>query len=127
MFLRLTDAARLVIALALLIFAVVAVAQVDPRDRVILQIDSRAAVPLRGSVSALARPEFDQGAVDPAMPIQRMMIFFERTPAQQSAMDTLMQQQQHPTSANYHQWLTPEEVGERFGLSQNDLAKVQSW
>ena len=35
--------------------------------------------------------------------------------------------QQDPASPYYHQWLTPETYGERFGISQNDLAQVTNW
>ncbi len=32
-----------------------------------------------------------------------------------------------PASPNYHQWLTPDEIGERFGLSDNDIAAITGW
>ena len=32
-----------------------------------------------------------------------------------------------PSSPSYHQWLTPEQFGARFGLSSSDLAKVSAW
>jgi len=38
-----------------------------------------------------------------------------------------MAEQQDPTSPNYHKWLTPEEYGSQFGLSQNDVSKITKW
>jgi uncharacterized protein (TIGR03437 family) len=49
------------------------------------------------------------------------------SPNQQAALDRLLQEQQDPASPNYHRWLTPEEFGDRFGLSSGDYAKVLSW
>ena len=31
------------------------------------------------------------------------------------------------TSPSFHQWLTPEQYGDRFGITQNDLDKVTAW
>ncbi|HEY6292081.1 MAG TPA: S53 family peptidase [Terriglobia bacterium] len=52
---------------------------------------------------------------------------FKLTSGQQAALDTLLQQQQDPTSSSYHRWLTPEQYADRFGLTTSDLAKVVSW
>jgi hypothetical protein len=50
-----------------------------------------------------------------------------RSPEQEQAIQDLLAAQQNPSSPEYHHWLTPEEVGERFGLSDQDLAAVTSW
>ncbi len=42
-------------------------------------------------------------------------------------MSTLLIDQQDRSSPNYHRWLTPQEFGNRFGLSPNDLNKIVSW
>ena len=49
------------------------------------------------------------------------------TPAQQADLTQLLAAQLNPSSPNYHQWLTPEQFGARFGLSSSDLAKVTAW
>ena len=49
------------------------------------------------------------------------------TPAQQADLTQLLSDQLNPSSPSYHQWLTPEQFGARFGLSSSDLAKVSSW
>ena len=36
-------------------------------------------------------------------------------------------EQQTPGSPNYHHWLTPEEYGQRFGVSDADLGKITQW
>ncbi len=47
--------------------------------------------------------------------------------SQQAALERLLEEQQDPASPNFHRWLTPEEFGDRFGLSRSDYAKVRSW
>ncbi|MGB6692309.1 MAG: protease pro-enzyme activation domain-containing protein [Terracidiphilus sp.] len=54
-------------------------------------------------------------------------IVFNRTPAQQAALNTLIAEQQNSASPLYHQWVTPDQFSARFGMAQSDLEKVQSW
>src|SRR5206468_265250 len=41
--------------------------------------------------------------------------------------DVLLAQLHDPSSPLYHQWLTPDEYGRRFGISDDDLADVTAW
>lgn len=43
------------------------------------------------------------------------------------ALDQLLQQLYDPGSTNFHQWLTPTDLAERFGASQQDYAGVMKW
>jgi len=47
--------------------------------------------------------------------------------AEQKELDALVEAQQNPKSAQYHQWLTQEEFGARFGLTEADLSQVTGW
>jgi subtilase family serine protease len=97
------------------------------QSRISEPIDSRRMSGLHGNVHPLARPEFDQGALAPGAMLQRVTVLFQRTAAQQQALDKLLAEQQDPSSANYRKWLTPEQFADRFGMSIADLAKVQTW
>ncbi len=81
---------------------------------------------LPGNTHPLARPEFDQGSVNPSMPM-RVTMNFKMTAAQQAGLDALLAAQQHRGSPEYHRWLTPEQFGSRFGLAQGDIDKVTTW
>jgi subtilase family serine protease len=50
-----------------------------------------------------------------------------RTREQQASLNALLQEQQDPSSPNYHRWLSPEEFGERFGLIEADRDTLVSW
>jgi len=75
----------------------------------------------------MAQPRFEQGPVEPAFRLGYVALMLKKTGAQQAALEQLLQQQQDPTSPNYHDWLTPEQYADRFGLSQNDLDKISTW
>jgi subtilase family serine protease len=96
-------------------------------SRISQPIDSRRMVAVSGNVPPQARPEFDQGALDPSQMLNRVTIFFQRTAAQQQALDKFLQEQQDPASSNYQKWLTPQQFAAQFGLSDADLNKVKDW
>jgi subtilase family serine protease len=109
---------------ALLAFALTASAQVRNRITQPLETGERVAV---SGAHPMARAEFDRGPVAGSMRIDRAAMVFKLSSAQQSALDKLLAEQQDPKSPNYHRWLTPEQYGERFGMSEADLAKVSAW
>lgn len=75
----------------------------------------------------LARPQYDQGKVDPSFQLERITMMFQPTATQQADLDALLASQQNSTSPNFHKWLTPEQYGERFGIVLSDLKKVTAW
>jgi subtilase family serine protease len=56
-----------------------------------------------------------------------MSIVFNRSASQEADLQALMAAQQDPNSPQYHQWLSPEQFGARFGMAQSDIDKVQTW
>src|SRR3984893_824687 len=117
---------RFVKAFLLLLISALCLAQ-SPLDRLTAPIESGLMVPLKGSLHGAARPEFDQGRVDGSMEMHAVSLVFKPSPAQQSALDQLLAQQQDRTSPNYYKWLTPAQFGNRFGMSRSDIGKVISW
>jgi len=97
------------------------------RNRILQAVDDRQMTPVSGSSHPYAREEFDRGMADAGMKIQGATMVFRPSAEQQKALETLLKQQQDPSSANYHQWLTPEEFADRFGMTQGDIAKVSAW
>ena len=95
-------------------------------DRIVGTIDSTNMVEVRGHVAPIARPEFDQGPVEPSRTM-RVTALFMPTPQQQQALTKLLAEQQDRNSPNFHKWLTSDQYGERFGLSRGDLAKIRAW
>jgi subtilase family serine protease len=59
--------------------------------------------------------------------LKNVTLLFNQSASQKADLQALVQQQRDPASPNYHKWLTPEQFGARFGMSQDDLNKVTSW
>ena len=100
---------------------------VRPTDRMRLRVDETRRVTLSGQRHQLARPEFAIGDVAPDHRMERMVLVLEPDADQERALEALIQEQQNPGSPLYHQWLSPEAFGERFGISERDLNQVTNW
>jgi subtilase family serine protease len=96
-------------------------------DRVTQEIDSQSVASLAGSANPRAAAKYDIGSVNTGTRINGITMYFKPSADQKSELDALVKAQQTPGSASYHKWLTPAEYASRFGLSDNDLAKVKSW
>jgi len=90
-------------------------------------VDSSVTATVAGTAHPMALPQFDQGAVANDMPLNGLMLNFQRSAAQQAALETLIQAQNEPGSAYFHQWLTPEAFAAQFGMSAQDIAKTTAW
>jgi uncharacterized protein (TIGR03437 family) len=98
-----------------------------PADRISRPVDARNSRAIPGNLHRLAQPRFDQGDADPGTPMHDVTIMFRPSPAQQASLDQLLAAQHNPSSPLFHQWLTPEEFGNRFGISAGDQSKVVAW
>jgi pseudomonalisin len=97
------------------------------RDRITSYIDDEQRVTLRGNVHPLAVAQYDAGTVAPGFPMEHMLLTLLPDAAQQDALNQLLEAQHNPESPYYHQWLTPEQYGERFGVSDADTAQIVGW
>jgi hypothetical protein len=84
-------------------------------------------ISLRGNVHPRATRENDIGRVSPDLPMQSTVLLLKLRPGAQQELDALTAAQQNPASPLYHKWLTPEEFGKRFGISDQDLNAVTGW
>jgi pseudomonalisin len=127
---RISVQVRLMIAAALflgcLCWDAMAMGQ-TPANRVKGPIDDQQVVTLTGNVHPLARGEYDLGAVDSDLVLDRMVLQLEPSAAQQAELDALVEAQHDPGSPLYQQWLTPAEYGARFGVSAADVARISGW
>jgi subtilase family serine protease len=119
-------------ALCLLALPIAAQTTINPDDiravnRITQRIDDGSRVPLRLDRPPLAKPELDAGRTPSQAPMHRMMLSLAPDENQQQALETLLEAQQDPQSPDYHHWLTPEEFGNRFGVSESDLQAVAGW
>ncbi len=114
-------------AAAAVISASVLYPQTRVQNRITGPIENSGWSVLGGHLRPAIETASDLGQLPPSARLARVTMFFSKTPQQQAELDQLLAQQQDPASPNYHRWLTPEEFGERFGLSQNDIDRVRQW
>jgi hypothetical protein len=93
----------------------------------IAAVNAGSRVPLQGNVSGRVKLATDLGLAPQGTKLESLSLRFNLTPAQQADLTQLLAAQQNPSSPSYHQWLTPEQYGARFGLSSGDMAKVSGW
>jgi hypothetical protein len=117
----------LLCGIAVTSIGIVAGAQVMPRPLITQPIDEAHIVRLKGNTHPLARPEFDLGTAPPDLALDRMLLVLKRSPEQDMALRRLLDDQQDKASPNYHRWLTPDEFGQQFGPTDQDLQTVTAW
>ena len=69
----------------------------------------------------------DMGRVDPNTPMQGMRLVLRSSPEQSRDLRRVIDEQQDKRTANFHQWVTPEEFGSAFGVHDADIQKISDW
>lgn len=90
-------------------------------------VDESVLTTLHGNITARAQQQYDQGEAAPSTQLTHIRLVLKRSDAQQAALSSFMAQQLDPSSSNYHKWLTPEQYGLTYGLSDADIATLTSW
>jgi hypothetical protein len=98
-----------------------------PAPLVTQLVDDAVRVTLPHNVQPFARPQFDHGEAPADLSLGRMLMVLKRSPEQEAALERLLEHQQDIDSPSYHQWLTPQQFGERFGPASADIEKVTQW
>ena len=95
--------------------------------RITAQVDEAQLTTLRGNTHPLASVANDRGEAPGSLPMERMLLVLQRGSDQESALELLMEQQQDASSPNFHKWLTPQQFGQQFGPSDQDVQTITAW
>jgi hypothetical protein len=95
--------------------------------RIAVEPDDAALTTLPGNVHPLARAEFDRGPVADSLPMEHIIMLLQRTPQQEIALQTRIDQMHNHRSPLFHKWLSPERVGACYGVANEDIAVVSQW
>jgi subtilase family serine protease len=91
-------------------------------------IDESKLVTLSGNTRPEARRgENDRGLVPDSTPVEHMFLQLRRPPVLEGEFVHLINEMHDKTSPNFRHWLTPQEIGDRFGPAQQDLDAIKSW
>ncbi|MGA2724932.1 MAG: protease pro-enzyme activation domain-containing protein [Bryobacteraceae bacterium] len=97
------------------------------QDRIATRIDDSRTVALPGHIHPKAQPRYDQGVVEATLQLPSITIHIKPSTGQQQSLSRLLSDQQNPSSPQYRKWLTPEQYGDQFGASSNDMGKIEAW
>jgi subtilase family serine protease len=111
----------------LLIASMIPLAHAQSTNLVLAPVDPGNRSALKGHHPAWASAQNDAGAVPADLALERLTIVLNRPPQVEAAFKQFIADQQNPQSPNYHHWLTPVEIGKRFGVSAHDLDAVTGW
>jgi subtilase family serine protease len=116
----------LLAALAAMVFFAPAL-QAQPAPQITQPVDAARLQALPDHLPQWANPANSAGALPPDLMLNPMTMVLQRSPEQESAFESLLAEQQNAASPNYRHWLTPAQIGERFGLSQQDIETLSGW
>src|SRR5579872_3114528 len=89
-------------------------------SRVSANLDENQRAVLASSRHRKAQPQFDRGRADSNREIGYVTLMLKPSPSQEADLEQILAEQQDRSSPNYHRWLSPEEFGDRFGVSRQD-------
>lgn len=98
-----------------------------PSPMITQTIDQSRLVALSGNTRPEANAVNDRGIVASDFPMEHMLLLLRRSPQQQRALESYLDELDDPKSPNYHHWLTPQEIGQHYGLAARDLSIITSW
>ena len=100
----------------------------QPRpSRITAAVDEAQATILGGNTRPEATAKNDRGVVATDVVLEHMQLQLRRSAEEEARVASFIDSLQDPTSPNYHQWLTAEEFGSRFGATPEDLQRVTRW
>ncbi|HTZ83504.1 MAG TPA: S53 family peptidase [Candidatus Acidoferrales bacterium] len=97
------------------------------RPLITAEINESNLVTLTGNTRPEANAANDRGPVSGDLALEHMFLQLRRAPERESALQRYIADLQNPNSQNYHQWLTAQQLGERYGLAQSDLNTITRW
>jgi subtilase family serine protease len=116
-----------VILFALLLAPQLPAEPISRAPRIQQEINSSETALLRGSVHPLVARSRDLGRIEAGFKFEGMVMHFAPSASEQKEIDALLVALQDPKSPHYHQWLTQEQYGALFGLTESDLQRITAW
>jgi len=116
-------------AAAILICALISSAQPQSgKTRLLGEIDEAKLVmlPDRPAPVGLNSPG-DLGVLSDDYPLAHLKLVLRRSPEAEAALAQRIDAMHDPQSAEYHHWLTAQQIGDRYGVSSEDTTVVRDW
>ncbi len=102
-------------------------AQTGARARIAGKIDEHALVILQGNTSRLAGSASDLGPAPSGARADRLLLILRRSPEQEAALQTYLTVVQDPSSSRFGKFITPQQFGRLYGVSDADIQVIRTW
>jgi subtilase family serine protease len=99
----------------------------DASPLVTVPVNPKDAVVLHGNIRREATASNDRGTVESSLAMNHMLLQLNRPADREEALKKLIEEQYEPGRPNFHHWLTPDELGQKFGPSPRDIEAVSDW
>ena len=90
-------------------------------------IDEKRLVRLTGNTRREASADNDRGRAPDDFLMEHMLLLLKRPPELEQQFEQYIDSLTDKSSPNFHQWLTPDEQGQQYGLAQEDLDAITGW
>jgi subtilase family serine protease len=99
-----------------------------PKPIITGPIDESQLVTLTGNTTPAAlRAQNDRGPVADSLTFDHLLLTLKRAPVTEARLEKLIGEMHNQDSPEFHRWLTPQQLGERFGLAPQDRETIQRW
>jgi subtilase family serine protease len=102
-------------------------ASAETRPLVVQPVDPRQMVELPGNTRSEANAQNDRGLVDDSLPLEHMQILLQRPAETEAALNQFIEELGDKSSPLFHQWISAEEFGAKFGPAPADVQVVTAW
>jgi subtilase family serine protease len=101
--------------------------QVPERSLITARTEENNRVVLRGNTRVEAIAANDRGRLPDSTRLEHTFLLLQRAPEREQALVSMIDQLHDPKSPNFHQWLTPEQIGTDYGVGEADLRVITGW
>jgi hypothetical protein len=90
-------------------------------------VDDNRRVTLTGNTHPSAMVAADRGRVADALPVEHILLQLQRPAELEKELTDLIDEMHRPGSPVYQHWMTPAELGSRFGVAREDVIRTTDW
>ena len=99
-----------------------------PKPVITGPIDESQLVTLAGNTTPAARrSQNDRGPVPDNLAFDHLLLALKPAPETAARLEKLIDEMHNQDSPEFHHWLTPQQLGERFGVAPQDRETIQHW
>jgi subtilase family serine protease len=95
--------------------------------RIVQAISAQNLTALPGTHGTVPRDAGAPVALAASTPLAHLQVVLKPSAARQAKLQQLIADQHDPGSPRFHQWLTPEQYGQAFGVTPIDIGTVTAW